>query len=389
MIYQLQQHIVTTFGAKQGIFPEAFEEALGEGFGWQHAIASCVSRRLCRDNICEVLPHFLVTNISVKSIISNSLEPLWQDVLYHSSDESQDSNSFMFDPACFVITVPVADGLAIVAFNASYRDRWRDNILCQILRQSLSTWWYLTILQKSDQAPGIFSPGPVNVFFNVWVGYIFPQHFQEVVLPFFVHHLVGDIIDRFPLAFFVKSAGGHKDMEVRVIMAGTSCGLQDDDIADVEFDASAGIENIFDTGMSCSHEWTEQFRVVKEPYAEELRYGQYYMAIRDTWQESSSDEVSPAVGIDLGTGKTKAGFAGESNSTYLSALAASVLNKAHLFRITAVKHFLDSFVVVRTVKVWAELFERIPVIIKYLLECVFIDAFHGCSLRTTITEMAK
>jgi hypothetical protein len=38
---------------------------------------------------------------------------------------------------------------------------------------------------------------------------------------------------------------------------------------------------------------------------------------------------------------------------------------------------------------WAELFERIPVIIKYLLECVFIDAFHGCFLRTTITEMVK
>lgn len=172
-------------------------------------------------------------------------------------------------------------------------------------------------------------------------------------------------------------------------MSGASRSLQDDNVSDIESDTRASVENIFEAGMSCSHEWAKQFRVAKEPDTKKLRHSQYHMAISDTWQESSSDEVSPAVGIDLGTGKTKAGFAGESNSTYLSALAASVLNKAHLFRITAVKHFLDSFVVVRTVKVWAELFERIPVIIKYLLECVFIDAFHGCSLRTTITEMAK
>jgi hypothetical protein len=35
------------------------------------------------------------------------------------------------------------------------------------------------------------------------------------------------------------------------------------------------------------------------------------------------------------------------------------------------------------------LLKSIPVIIENLLECVFINAFHGCSLRTTITELAK
>jgi hypothetical protein len=33
------------------------------------------------------------------------------------------------------------------------------------------------------------------------------------------------------------------------------------------------------------------------------------------------------------------------------------------------------------------LLKRIPVIIENLLECVFVNAFHGCSLRTTITEL--
>jgi hypothetical protein len=39
--------------------------------------------------------------------------------------------------------------------------------------------------------------------------------------------------------------------------------------------------------------------------------------------------------------------------------------------------------------VWTELFKCIPVVVEDSFECVFIDAFHGCSLRTTITELAK
>jgi hypothetical protein len=35
------------------------------------------------------------------------------------------------------------------------------------------------------------------------------------------------------------------------------------------------------------------------------------------------------------------------------------------------------------------LLKCIPVIIENLLECVFVNAFHGCSLRTTIPEMVK
>jgi hypothetical protein len=29
------------------------------------------------------------------------------------------------------------------------------------------------------------------------------------------------------------------------------------------------------------------------------------------------------------------------------------------------------------------------VIVENLLECVFVNAFHGCSLRTTVTEMTR
>jgi hypothetical protein len=112
------------------------------------------------------------------------------------------------------------------------------------------------------------------------------------------------------------------------------------------------------------------------------------MSICDTRQQSSSDEVRPPVSVDLCAGKAKAGLAGESDSACFSTVAATVLHKAHLSRVTAVKHFLDSFGVVRAAKMWIKLSKGVPVIIEYLLECVFIYAFHGCSLRKKIAELA-
>jgi hypothetical protein len=54
-------------------------------------------------------------------------------------------------------------------------------------------------------------------------------------LPFFVHHIVWDVADRLPFAFFVKSSGGHEDMKMWVVISGASCCLQYDNITDVEF----------------------------------------------------------------------------------------------------------------------------------------------------------
>jgi len=47
-------------------------------------------------------------------------------------------------------------------------------------------------------------------------------------------------------------------MEVGVVMAGSSCGLQDDNVADIELDRSTSVENVIETGIARSHEWTEQ-----------------------------------------------------------------------------------------------------------------------------------
>jgi len=389
MTNQLQRHIATTVGTKQRVFSEAIEEALLKRLGWQNPVASGVGGYIIRDDFGKVFSHLLVTDIAVQSIITDSLKSFWQNVLNHSSHELECREAFMLDLSCFMVSIPVADSLSVVSFNPANRDRRRNDILCQILSQPLSTWGYLSGLKESDKAFGIISPGSVDVFFNGRIGNLFSEHFQEMVLPFSVHHVVRDVGDILPLFQRIKPTCGHEYMKVGVVMAGSSGGLENDDVSHVEFDAGAGVENIFETGITCSHERAEQCRIAVKPYSQELRHGQYDMTISYAGEEPPADEVCPSVGISLGTGKTEAGFAGESDTPHLSALAASVLNKAHLVGIAAVEHFLDSLVVVRTIKAWSELLKRIPVIIENLLECFFVNAFHGCFLRTTIPELTK
>jgi hypothetical protein len=173
-------------------------------------------------------------------------------------------------------------------------------------------------------------------------------------------------------------------MKVGVVMAGSSCGLKNYNVSNIEFCTGAGLENIFETGATCSHERTEQYGITIKPFMQEIRHGQHDMAISYPRQQTSADEVCPSVGIDFSAGKTEAGFAGKSDTSYFAAIAASVLDKPHLLGITAVEHFLNGVGIIRVVKSWMVLLEYIPVIVENLLECIFVNAFHGCSLRTTI-----
>lgn len=384
MIDQLQRHFIITRWAKQRVFAEAVEETLLKGLGRQNPVASGIGGYVGRDDLSQVFSHLLVTYIAVKSVISNSVKSFWQDVLNHPSQELACREGFMLDLFCFVVAVPVADSLSIVCFNSANRDRRRDDILCQVLCQPLSSGGHLSRLQESHKALGVFLPCTVNVFFDGWIGNLFSEHGQKVVLPFSVHDVVGDIGNRFPLVVFVKSAGGHEDMKMGVVMAGASGGLENDDVSHVEVDAGTGVEDVFETGMTRSHQWAQQCGVAVEPCSQELGHGQYDMAIGDAGQKPPADEVGPSVGISLGTGQAEAGFAGKGDTSYFATLAASVLDKAHLVGITAVEHFLDGVVVIRTVKSWMNLLKRIPMIVKNLLKRVSVNTFHGCSLRTTI-----
>ena len=389
MINQFQQHLVIALWTKQRVFSKAIEETLLKRFGRQYSVASMVGGHIIGNDLTDEFPHFLISDISMEAVITNSLKALWQNVLNHSSNELQDGEGFMLNLSCFMIPVPVADSFSVISFNPANRDRWRDDILCQILSQPLSARWHFAGLKESDKTFGIIFPCPVNVLFNGGIGNILPEHFQEMVLPFSVHHVVWDIRDILPLFQRINSTCGHEDMKVGVVVAGTSCGLQNNNVTHVKSGTTAGVENIFETVITGSHEWAEQCGVTIKPCSQELRHGQYDMAISYAWQQPPPDEIGPSVGVAFCTGKAEAGFAGESDTPYLAALATSVLDKAHLFGGAAVKHFLYGIVVIRTVKVWIGLLKRIPMIVENLFECVFVDAFHGCSLRATITELAK
>jgi hypothetical protein len=312
------------------------------------------------------------------------MKSLWQNMLNHASNKTQDRKCFVFNLPGFVVPIPVTDRLAVIPFNPSNRDGRRDNIFCQVLSQPLSAGWDFSGLKESDKALGVIFPGSVNIFFNRRVGPFFCEHFQKMILPFFVHHLVGDVRNRLPLAVCVNSSGGHQDMQVGVVMAGSSSGLQHEDVSDVKLSAAAGGKNVFETGMPGPHKGTEPFGVPKEPEPKTFRHGQYDMAIGDAGQQASANEVGPSVSVSLGTGQAEAGFAGKSDASYLAAVTASVLDKAHLLGIAAVEHFLNGIVIIGTVKFGMRLLKRIPVIVENLFERVFVNDFHGCSLRTTL-----
>jgi hypothetical protein len=94
-------------------------------------------------------------------------------------------------------------------------------------------------------------------------------------------------------------------------MAGSSRGLENNDVSDVEFTSASGLENVFETGMSCPHEWTEQCGVTIKPCSQKFGHGQYHMAIGDAGQKPSANKVGPSFGVSLGTGKAEAGFSGK------------------------------------------------------------------------------
>ena len=386
---QLQRHFVMTGRTDQRVFSEAVEEPLLKRFGRHYAIAVGIFWHICRYDIRQLFSHFFIAYISVQTIISDSVKSLGQNMLYHASDELENREGFVFNLSGFMIPVPVTDRLAIIAFNSANRDGRRDHIFGQVLSQALPAGRYFPGLQESDQSLGVVFPGLVDIFFHGRIRAFFSEQGQKMILPLFVHHLIGNIRNRLPWTAGVDSSCGHQDMQVGVVVAGASGGLQHDDVSDVQVDTGTGLENILEAGMPGPHEGTEPLGVPKEPGSQELRHGQDDMAIGDSGQQASADEVGPSVGVSLGTGKAEAGFTGKGDPSYFATVAASVLDKSHLIGIAAVQHFLDGIVVIGAVKLGMHLLKCIPVIIENLLECVFVYAFHGCSLRTTIPEMVK
>jgi hypothetical protein len=66
------------------------------------------------------------------TVIADTLKTFGKDMLHHTADERVDVDAFPFHPLALVRTVVIGDAVAIIAIDASERDRRADDIFRQI-----------------------------------------------------------------------------------------------------------------------------------------------------------------------------------------------------------------------------------------------------------------
>ena len=205
-----------------------------------------------------------------------------------------------------------------------------------------------------------------------------------MVLPFPVHHSVGNEFYVLPVSLGGQSTSGDQDMEMGIELPRSSEGLQYHHATDIKGLASRGLKDVEETGMASPHQFAEQVGALIEPVAEEVRGGQNEVAVGDSRKESASDEVSPLAHPWLCTREAKAGLAGEGQLASLAAIDATVLDVTHLVRVTAVQHLLDGRVVVPCIEGGIPFFERVPVIPEDLPERSNVHRSHDCAPKTSL-----
>ena len=110
----------------------------------------------------EELADLGIAGVSVDAIIANALKAFWKDMLDHAADEDQDGERFVFDLAGFVIAIPVADGMAIVAFDAVNGDGRRDNIFGEIASEATAIGRGIAFFDERDEAGRIIDPSLID-----------------------------------------------------------------------------------------------------------------------------------------------------------------------------------------------------------------------------------
>ena len=95
-------------------------------------------------------------------------------------------------------------------------------------------------------------------------------------------------------------------MQVWIILSGSTVGLQDDNSPNLKFDFSTGLKDVDEAVVAGFDELLQEVLVVIEVGPEQIRYSKDLMSVIDHWYQSSSDKISPTVGIDFCTGQAKA-----------------------------------------------------------------------------------
>src|SRR6516162_952533 len=107
---------------------------------------------------CEHLLHLLGLTRGMEPVITNTMEPFRQNMLYHPPDERQCRDLFLLTLLGLVIIVPIAHPLPVVAQDAPQGDRGTDDVFRQVVCQPLATRRDLALFQVGHETAGILAP---------------------------------------------------------------------------------------------------------------------------------------------------------------------------------------------------------------------------------------
>ena len=94
----------------------------------------------------------------------------------------------------------------------------------------------------------------VDIRLDVWVVDLLAEHGEQVVLPRAMQQIEGNKANLLPEPLGIQAACGYQDVQMRVVVSGTSVGLEDDDGPDVEVAVRTGPEDIAQAGMPGAHQ---------------------------------------------------------------------------------------------------------------------------------------
>jgi len=159
---QFQLEGIFATGTKEGIGAERLGEELSKRLTREDIEGGRVRRQRGRQVWGEELADLGIAGIGVEAIVADALKAFWKDMLDHAADEDQDRERFVFDLAGFMIAIPVADGMAVVAFDAVNGDGGRDNIFGEIASEAPAGGRGIAFFDESDEAGGVIFPSLID-----------------------------------------------------------------------------------------------------------------------------------------------------------------------------------------------------------------------------------
>lgn len=117
-----------------------------------------------------------IAGVCVDAIVADTLEAFWKDMLDHPSDEDQNGKRFVFDQAGFMIAIPVADSMSVIAFDAVNGNGRGNNIFGEIASEAPAVRRGIAFFDERDKAGRIIDPSLIDERVDGRGGELLPDH---------------------------------------------------------------------------------------------------------------------------------------------------------------------------------------------------------------------